>query len=166
MDNLDSCYKVVQQSSAKGISADDIAEKLGVHRTTAYNYLNSLELMGKVYNEHGSWHARTGEEGIKPLDREIVIELPIPKDQWAETSLLEIYAKLIERENLPQSAEMLRTLLEKLKETRIIKIKGKNVDNLDLENLQSLILQAYEKGSKVRSRGLLKHLKILKGKGD
>ncbi|MFX0199606.1 MAG: hypothetical protein ACFFCW_26080, partial [Candidatus Hodarchaeota archaeon] len=125
-----------------------------------------LELMGKVHNEHGLWYVKGVKQEIKPLDREIVIELPIPKDQWAETSLLETYAKLLEREKLPQTAEIIKTLLEKLKETRTIKIRGKNVDNLDLENLQSLILQAYEKSSKVKSRGLLKHLKVFKKEGE
>jgi len=51
-DNLDKCYKVVQQSRT-GISAVNVAEKLGKHRTTAHNYLNTLDLMGKVYDEKG-----------------------------------------------------------------------------------------------------------------
>jgi len=81
-------------------------------------------------------------------------------------SLLEIVTKILERDHLSESAEMYNILLERLRETRIIKIKGKNVDKLDLENLQSLILQAYEKSSKVKSRGLRKHLKFLKGEGE
>lgn len=57
MENLDRCYKVVQQSRT-GINAVDIAKKLNVHRTTAHSYLNSLELMGKVYSQHGLWYPK------------------------------------------------------------------------------------------------------------
>lgn len=161
-ENLDRCYKVVQQSSSKGINAVDTARELGVHRTTVHNYLNTLELMGKVYSEHGLWYAKTGERGVKPEESEITIELPMSKDVWMEIALLEVEAKRLEKNQLHQSAELIRTLLEKLRETRIITIKGKNVDNLDLEKLQGLILQAYEKGSKVKSRNLLKYLRGVK----
>jgi len=166
MDSLDRCYKIVLQNSVKGVSAVDIANQLNVHRTTVHNYLNSLELMGKVHNEHGLWYPKTVKQGIKPSDKEIVIELPLPKEQWAEISLLETYADLLEKEKRPMSAGILKTLLEKLRETRTIKIKGKNVDNLDVENLQSLIVEAYEESSKVKSKGLRKYLKIFKGEGE
>jgi len=160
MNKLDKCYHVVLQSSAKGgISAVEIAKKLGVHRTTVHGYLNSLELMGKVENEHGTWHVKTGEQTIKPLEKEIVIELPIPKNQWQRMGLLELMAKDCERENFLETAEMYRTVLEKLNETRTIKIKGKNVDDLDLEKLGKLIQQANEKSSKVNWRGLFKSLR-------
>jgi DNA-binding Lrp family transcriptional regulator len=159
MKNLDKCYNVVLQSSAKGISAVEIAGKLDIHRTTVHGYLNSLELMGKVESEHGIWRAKTGEQTIKPLEKEIVIELPLPKDQWQRMALLEILAKDCERERLPEVAETYRTLLEKFRETRTIKIKGKNVDDLDLEKLGNLIQQANEKSSKVNLRGLFKRLK-------
>lgn len=55
MDNLDKCYKVIEQSST-GISAIDIAEKLKIHRTTVHGYLNSLELSGRVYSQKGLWY--------------------------------------------------------------------------------------------------------------
>jgi len=38
-----------------GIKAVDFARKLGVHRTQAYDYLNSLEVRGKARNERGLW---------------------------------------------------------------------------------------------------------------
>jgi predicted transcriptional regulator len=162
MENLDRCYKVVLQSSSKGISAVEIARELGVHRTTVHNYLNTLELMGKVSSEHGLWYAKTGAHEVKSEESEITIELPMSKDVWMEVGLLEVEAKCLEKNQLHQSAELIRTLLEKLRETRIITIKGKNIDNLDLEKLQGLILQAYENGSKVRSRNLLKYLRGVK----
>jgi len=156
---LDKCYKVVLQNSEKGISAVDVARKLVKHKTTAYTYLNSLELMGKVENTHGLWRAKTGEQTIKPLEKEIVIELPMPKDQWQRMALLEALAKDCEEANLPKTANIYRIFLEKLRETRTIKITGKNVDNLDLEKLGNLIQQANEKSSKVNLKGLLKRLR-------
>jgi len=48
---------------------------------------------------------------------------------------------------------------ETLRETRTIKVKGKNVDDLDLERLGNLIKQANEKSSKVNLKGLLKSLR-------
>lgn len=57
MENLDKCYKVVQQSRT-GISAIKVAEELKVHRTTAHSYLNTLELMGRVYSQHGLWYIK------------------------------------------------------------------------------------------------------------
>jgi sugar-specific transcriptional regulator TrmB len=157
MKKLDKCHNAVLQSS-KGISADGVAEKLGVHRTTVYGYLNSLELMGKVYSEHGTWYAKTGEQTIKPLEKEIVIELPMPKNQWQQVALLEIMAHDWE-ETLPKTTNTCRILLEKLKETRTITIRGKNVNDLDLEKLGNLIQQANEKSSKVSLKGLFKSLK-------
>jgi len=159
MKKLDRCYKVVLQSSANGISAVEIARKIGKHRATVHSYLNILEYMGKVYGEHGIWHAKTGEQTIKPLEKEIVIELPIPKDQMVEVSLLEIYAKHAERKQYSQVAEIFKILLEKLRETRTIRIKGKNVDDLDLEKLGNLIQQANKKRFKVNLKGLFKSLK-------
>lgn len=78
---MDRVYKVVQQSRTKGINAAEIAKKLGIHRSTVHRNLVSLELMGKVENTGGMWRAKTGEPTIKPLEKEIVIELPIPKNQ-------------------------------------------------------------------------------------
>jgi predicted ArsR family transcriptional regulator len=162
MDNLDSCYKVVLQSSTKGISAIDISKKLNVHRTTIHKHLNSLELMGKVHNEHGLWYPKSGKQEYQVLNKEITIELPLPKEIWMETALMEVQAQLSERMKLPLYTGMIRTLLEKLKETRTITIRGKNVENFDLEKAQNLILQAYEKSSKVKAKGLPKLLKKLK----
>ena len=157
--NLDKCYNIVLQSSAKGIRAVEISKKLGKHRTTVHSYLNTLEYMGKVYSEHGIWHAKTEEQTIKHLEKEIIIELPIPKNEWRQIAFLEAQAKEFERLKFPILAEDIRIVLEKLKETRTIRIKGKNVDDLDLEKLGNLIQQANEKSFKVSLRGLFKSLK-------
>ncbi|MDH5787832.1 MAG: helix-turn-helix domain-containing protein [Candidatus Bathyarchaeota archaeon] len=153
-ENLNKCYKVVLQSSAKGIRAVEIARKLDIHKTTVHRYLTSLELMGKVEDDRGIWHAKTGEQTIKPLEKEIVIELPMPKSEWRRIAFLEAQAKESERLGLSLLAEDMRITLEKLKETRTIRIKGKNVDDLDLEKLGNLIQQANKKSLKVNLRGL------------
>ena len=70
MDNLERCYKIVQQSSSKGIRAVEVASKLGVHRTTAHSYLNTLELMGKVYSEKGLWYPKQPSTEEKLLSEE------------------------------------------------------------------------------------------------
>ena len=158
MKKLDKCYKVVQQSSAKGIRAVEIAEKLGVHRTTVYGYLNSLYHRGKVESQQGIWYAKTGEQTIKPLEKEIVIELPIPENQWQRIASLEVLAKDWEK-SFSETSNLYRVCLEKLRETRTITIKGKNVDDLDLEKLGNLIQQANEKSSKINLKGLLKSLR-------
>ena len=158
MKRLDKCYKVVRQSSAKGISAIDIAEKLGIHRTTVHKYLNSLYHRGKVESQQGIWRAKTEEQTIKPLEKEIVIELPIPKNQWQQIAALEMLAKDWEA-NVPKMQNNYRVFLETLRETRTIRIKGKNVDDLDLEKIGNLIQQANEKSSKINLKGLFKSLR-------
>lgn len=156
--NLGRVYKSVLQSS-QGMRAVEIADKLGIDKTTVHSHLNSLRHRGLVESIQGVWSAKTKEQTIKPLEKEIVIELPLPKDQWRQTAFLEAQAKEFERTGLVRTAEDMRIVLEKLKETRTIKIKGKNVDDVDLEKLGNLIQQANDKSSKVNLKGLLKSLK-------
>jgi biotin operon repressor len=160
MKNLDRCYDAVLLSSTKGgISAAEISKKIGMHKTMVHRNLNTLELMGKVESRHGVWRVKAGEQTIIPLEKEIVIQLPLPKDQAVPIGLLEILANDLEKANFRETAKMHRVLLEKLKETRTITITGKNVDSLDLDKVQNLILQAHQKGSKINLKGLLKKLK-------
>jgi predicted ArsR family transcriptional regulator len=152
MEDLDKCYSEVLQSRSKGMRAVEIARKLDIHRATAHRYLVSLELMGKVEDNRGIWRAKTGERTIKPLEKEIVIELPLPRKEWQRMTLLESMAKDLDM-------DVLRIVAEKLKETRVIRIKGKNVDDLDLERMGELVREANEKSSRVSLRGLFKSLK-------
>ena len=158
MENLEKCYNTVRQSSAKGIRAVEISRKMGKHRTTVHSYLNTLEYMGRVYSEHGIWYAKTGEQTIKPLEKEIVIELPIPKKEWQRIAMLEALAEDFDNAKL-ETANIYRISLEKFRETRTIRIKGKNVDDLDLEKLGNLIQQANKRRSRVDLKGLLRSLK-------
>ena len=143
MEKLDSCYSVVQQSSSKGISAREIAEKLGIHRTTAHSYLNTLELMGKVYSEHGLWYAKdVKESSIREKEIELTIELPVLDEDERE---VEAQLRAI-AETYPH-AKSIKRYLEARKELRTIKIRGKNIENIK-EELPKLIAEALEKHDK------------------
>jgi len=155
----DKIYKLVLQSSTKGIRAIEIESKLGIHKTVVHRDLSSLNLMGKVESDQGVWRVKKGEQPIEPLEKEIVIELPIPKNQWQRMALLEALAADFEEYGLRNRANLYTTLLEKLNETRTIRIKGKNVDDLDLEKLTRFIEQANEKSSKINLKGIFKSLK-------
>jgi transposase len=160
-DKLDSCYKLVLQSSAKGgIRAVDIAEKLGIHKTTVYDQLNSLQFAGKVYSDQGLWKATTEEQTTKLLEKEIEITLPLPEDEWQRLALLEHFAREWEESSPNDKENPFRITLEKFNETRTIKIRGKNVDNLDLEKMANLIQQANEKSSKFNLKRLIKRFKL------
>jgi DNA-binding transcriptional ArsR family regulator len=156
--NLYRVYKTLPQSRAKGIHADEIADELNIDRATVYSHLSTLKHMGRAESEQGSWSAKTGEQTNKDLEKEIMIELPMPKGEWRRIAFLEAQAKEFERLKIPL-AEDIRILLEKFRETRTIKIKGKNVDDIDLEKAANFIRQANEKSSKVSLRGLFKSLK-------
>ena len=158
-ENLNKCYSIVQQSRTKGMSAVEVAEKMGKHRTTVHGYLNTLEHMGKVKSQHGLWFAKTGEQTAIPLEREIVIELPMPKSEWQRMVVLEQFAQDWEKTFPNSPRNLYRISLNKLRETRTIKITGKNVDDLDLEKLGNLVQQANRKSSKVDLTGLFKSLK-------
>ena len=143
MDNLERCYKIVQQSSSKGIRAIEVAERLGVHRTTAHSYLNTLELMGKVYSEHGLWYAKESkDESIGEKEIELTIELPPLDEDEVETeaelrTILAIYPHL----------KSLKAYLEAKKELRTIKIRGRNIEEIK-EQLPKIITETLEKTKK------------------
>jgi uncharacterized protein (DUF111 family) len=159
-DNLGRCYKVVQQSGSKGIRAIEIKEQLSIDKTTVHRQLNRLDLRGKVESKSGRWFVKTGEETVKPpLEKEIVIELPPPKNQWQRMALLESLANDWEAAGLPAHSNTYRICLEKIRETRTIRVKGKNVDDLDLEKIGNLIQQANQKGSLLNFRSIFKSLK-------
>jgi hypothetical protein len=160
MENLDKCFSIVQQNSARGgTSAVEIAEKMGKHRTTVHGYLNTLEYMGKIESQHGTWHAKTGEKTIIPLEKEIVIELPLPKNKWYDLARLEVYANYMDDLGMSSIAEMPRTIIKKFNETRTITIRGKNVNDIDLEKIGALIQQANKKSSIFNLSGLFKGLR-------
>ena len=102
---------------------------------------------------------KTGEQIIKPLEKEIVIMLPLPKNQVQHVIALETHAKYLEDLGMPSVAALERIILEKIDETRSIRIKGKNVDDLDLEKLGNLIQQANQKSSTFSFKGLFKGLR-------
>jgi hypothetical protein len=164
MERRERIYKLVLQSSTKGIRAVEIARTLNIHKTMVYRELSSLSLMGKVESDQGIWRAKTGEQINEPLEKEIVIELPMPKSEWQRMALLEHFAQDWEK-LFPESPEnAYRISLNKLRETRTIKIRGKNVDDIDLEKIANLIQQANENSSLAYLRGLFKGFKRSKPK--
>lgn len=155
MENLERCYKIVQQSSAKGgITAIEISEKTGIHRATVHRHLTSLALMGKVESQQGLWVTITGEQTIKPLEKEIVIKLPISKNEQRRMILLKNSAALFGSTNDPD--DIFKISLDVLEETRTIRIIGKNVDELDLQKVSELVKQATESSYKVKLKNLFK----------
>ena len=157
MMNLHKCYEVVLQKTTKGgITAADIAKEMHVHKSVVHHLLNTLQAMKKVKDQHGNWFIRPKERTAETQEKEIVIELPIPKNEWQRMALLEDMSRLFGG-NDPNNT--FKTSLQKLKETRTIRITGKNVDELDMEKAANLIRQANERSIKVSLRGLFKGLK-------
>jgi hypothetical protein len=161
--NLYRVYKVLLRIGAEGIHPQEIADELGIDKTTVYGHLSTLRHMRRAESEQGTWRAKTGEQTNKNLEKEIVIELPMPKGEWRRIAFMEAQAKEFERDGWTELAGDIRILLENFRETRTIRIKGKNVDDLDLEKAASFIQQANERSSKVSLRGLFKSLRKTKG---
>jgi predicted ArsR family transcriptional regulator len=146
MEKLDSCYKIVQQSSAKGkgISAVEIADQLGKHRTTVHSYLNSLEFMGKVYSEKGLWYAKeVKEDSIKEKEIELTIELPAEDEDERE---YEARLKTL-AEDKDYKLDFVKDYLKARKDARTIKIRGKNIDAIK-EELPKMIMEALKEQNK------------------
>jgi hypothetical protein len=57
---------------------------------------------------------------------------------------------------MPDLVKTHRTFIEMFNETRTIRIRGKNVDDLDLEKLDELIQKTTNKGYRFNLRGLFK----------
>jgi len=71
MGNLDKAERMLRQCP-HGIKAADFMRKMGfLSRQTAYNYLNSLELKGKAYNEHGLWFPKEVGISEEPSKRKL-----------------------------------------------------------------------------------------------
>jgi hypothetical protein len=157
MDNFYNVHKVLLQSGTKGIRPDEIGQKLGIDRTTVYSHLATLKRMKKAESEQGVWYAKTEKQADNQLEKEIIIELPIPKDQWQRLVILEGLAKDWEQ-SFGEKDNVYRISLEKLKETRTIRIRGKNVDDLDLQKMGELVTQA-SRTSSFNLKGLFKNLK-------
>jgi hypothetical protein len=162
--NLEECYKLVRQSGSKGIRAAELARKMGKDRSTIYDYLNSLEVRGRILNNHGLWYAKTEspakqETTNQPSEKEIEIVLPMPKNKWFHAARLKAHADYLEDLGMKKTAKIEKTILEQLNETRTIRIRGKNVDDIDLEKIGNLIQQATERSSKFSFGGIFKKLR-------
>ena len=54
------------QHFPKGKKISELAEKLGMHRSTLYDYINTLELMGRAYYQRGTAYPERPKESIQP----------------------------------------------------------------------------------------------------
>jgi pyruvate-formate lyase-activating enzyme len=90
------------------------------------------------------------------LEKEIVIELPMSRSEWQRMALLENFAKNWEEHFSNSKENLYRICFKKLKETRTLRIKGKNVDEIDLQKISKLIQQANEKSPIAHLRGIFK----------
>ena len=89
-----------------------------------------------------------------------MIELPLPEKDWKCIARLQLLADTLEEANYPKSEKMFTTLIETYNKTRTITIRGKNVDDLDLEKIAVLTQQANENSSKVNLKSVLKKFKL------
>jgi predicted transcriptional regulator len=161
MERRQQILEIIQQSSSKGgIKVIEISKKLGLHKTTVYDYVNALYNRGLIENDQGRWRVSTTGQKIQPLEKEIVIKLPIPKSEERRMILLKNSASLFGRVN--DADNIFKISLEVLEETRTIRVIGKNVDDLDLEKISGLIQQATESSYKAKFRKLFK--KVAKSK--
>ncbi len=100
METLDRIYKLVQQSSS-GISAIAIAKKLKPggekdYRTTVHRHLNSLELMGKVRDEHGLWFDAEKPQTPNEATKKVYENM---RKLWADITSLRLNPQLRHRED-------------------------------------------------------------------
>ena len=121
MEKLDSCYKLVQQNSAKGgIRAVEIQEQLKISKSAVHDRLNSLKYMGKVYSDQGLWKVTTEEQSIMPLEKEIEITLPLPEKRFPDIARLAVIIDYMKDAELNGVSKMYETIMEKFNETRTI----------------------------------------------
>jgi hypothetical protein len=161
--NLEECYKLVRQSGSKGMRAAELARKMRKDKSTIYDYLNTLEMRGKLRNSHGLWNAMPeqtteSQNPAIPLEKEYVIELPLPMKEWQRVALMKMNMEKYRQMGFTRRENLFKTFFEAFNETRIIRIKGKNADDADMEKMVSLVKQATEKSSKFNLKGLLKGL--------
>jgi len=155
-EKLDRCYKVVQQSRT-GISAKAIAVKLNLHRSTIHRLLNTLELMGKVYSEHGLWYPK--EARFKPIPKnsfrymqklyEKIIELRLnPQPRYREDGSIYYYHNTFEiipairilAEMHPSIKELVVGAIKNSKLTSSFKITEREVE----KRMENLVLTSQE----------------------
>jgi DNA-binding Lrp family transcriptional regulator len=148
---------IIQQSSPKGgIKVTEISEKLGWHRTTVYDYVNALYNRGVIESDQGRWRVNTKGREVKPLEKEIIIKLPLPRSEWQRVVLLKDASTKF---SAGREDNIFKKSLDALEETRTIRIIGKNVDDLDLQKVSELVKEASESSYKVKLKNIFKKSK-------
>jgi DNA-binding Lrp family transcriptional regulator len=154
MEKRQQILEIIQRSSPKGgIRVIEIAEKLGWHKTTVYDYVNALYNRGLIEGDQGRWKVSKAGQNVQPLDKEIVIKLPLPRNEWQRLVLLkDASTKFSAR----REDNIFKQSLDALEETRTIRITGKNVDDLNLQRISELVKEATESSYKVKLKNIFK----------
>jgi len=127
MEKLHKCYNVIRQSRT-GISAVDVAQKVGMDRTTVYNYLNSLELAEKIQDSKGLWFVKDEKTTRSPpipalLERifvqtdeinELLHEKKKPEEAFSRTIFLVAQLEKPMKEEMKTELEKVRTKLKSI----------------------------------------------------
>jgi len=154
MEKRQQILEIIQQSSPKGgIRVIEISEKVGLYRTTVYDYVNALYNRGLIESDQGRWKVNTAGEKVQPLEKEIVIKLPLPRSEWQRMVLLKDASTKF---SAGREDNIFKQSLDALEETRTIRVTGKNVDVLDLQKISELVKEATESSYKVKLRNIFK----------
>ena len=157
MEKRQQILEIIQQSSSKGgIRVIEISKKLGLHKTTVYDYVNALYNRGLIESDQGRWKANTSGQKVQPLEKEIVIKLPLPRSEWQRMALLKDASTKF---SAGRADNIFKQSLDALEETRTIRIIGKNVDDLNLQKVSELVKEATESSYKVKLKNIFKKSK-------
>ena len=86
-------YHKVLLQFPRGTTALELAEKLGIHRTAVYDFLNSMESRGLARNEHGLWFAREPELE-KPYDDRVEKAMLKLAEEQNKTTMEEVASEV------------------------------------------------------------------------
>ena len=154
MEKRQQILELIQQSSPKGgIKVIEISKKLGWHKTTVYDYVNALYNRGLIESEQGCWRVSSTGQKVQPLEKEVVIKLPLPRNEWQRMVLLKDASTKF---SVGREDNIFKQSLDALEETRTIRITGKNVDDLNLQKISELVKEATESSYKIKLKNLFK----------
>ena len=99
MENLDKLEKLLRQFP-HGARAAELAEKMGVSRSSIYDYLNSLVARGKARNENGLWYSTAlvqskPEKQAQSAETEFIADRNRIKEDYVNGRIQQAYRRTI-----------------------------------------------------------------------